>query len=189
MKHKIIAGKNVYFFTSVKSTMDTAKKLRAKIKEPVVVSIIQKQGRGRQGNRWISNEGGLWISIVWECVSKKALNYLFFIGAKAIVDTLRDIGIKNPGIKLPNDVFVNGRKIAGVLIENLDSHVIIGIGINVNNAITEEMGTAISCKEILGYNIAHESILYLLLNNIQGLRHQCEKQNLDFLKNITGLLI
>lgn len=182
MEVRKIAGKDVYFFESVESTMDTAKRLCSKTKEPIIVSYIQTHGRGRQGNKWVSNRGGLWFSIVWEGVPKEVLNYLFIIAAKAIVDTLKKFGI-SAGIKLPNDVYVENRKIAGVLIENIGSRVIIGIGININNNITEEMGDAISCKEILGYRLNIKSILFSLLINLDCLRKQCEQNNFDFLRD------
>lgn len=183
-----VAGKDVYFFESVESTMDNAKKLCSKIKEPVIVSYIQTHGRGRQGNKWVSNRGGLWCSIVWDGVPKAVKIFLFIIAAKAIVDTLKKFGI-TAKIKLPNDIFAENRKIAGVLIENIGSHVIIGIGININNTITEEMGDAISCKEILGYRLNIKSILSSLLLNLNCLRKQCEKNNVDFLKDTRGFLI
>ncbi len=188
MEIRKIAGKNVYFFESVDSTMDTAKKLCDEIRDPVVVSRIQRHGRGRQGREWVSNRGGLWVSVVWDGVPKIILDYLFIIAAKAIVDTLEDIGI-NAKIKIPNDVFAANRKIAGVLIENTGLHVIIGIGININNTITEEMGDAISCREILGYRIEIEPVLTSLLINLHCLRQQCEKNNAEFFKDIKRFLI
>lgn len=60
----------------------------------------------------------------------------------AVVDTLRANGIKDAGVKWPNDVLVNGRKIAGILLELVGDpsdhcHVVLGIGINVNMRTSE----------------------------------------------------
>jgi len=185
--HKI-AGKNVYFFESVRSTMDTAKKLCGKVKEPVIVSYVQRCGRGRQGSRWVSNPGGLWLSVAWNNVPKTILSYLFILVAKATADTLESIGIK-ARIKIPNDILVENRKIAGILIENLGNRVIIGIGININNIITREMGDAISCKQILGKEINSESFLSSLLINLDYVRQQCGKNNDKILRDIKRFLI
>ena len=78
------------------------------------------------------------------------------------------------GIKWPNDIYVNGKKICGMLIENtlvgeyLD-YSIIGIGLNVNNALEEELAPiATTINKITGKETNLESVLFTLIYNLQN---------------------
>lgn len=135
-------NKNIHFFEEVSSTNDVAKELALEGAPEWTIVVAEKQfnGRGRFGRKWVSPKGGLWFSLVLR--PKININEAFkltSLTAVSIVNTLeKDFQIK-ARIKWPNDIFVNGKKICGVLTETactdqvLD-YVIIGIGINVNNA-------------------------------------------------------
>ncbi|MCM8815292.1 MAG: biotin--[acetyl-CoA-carboxylase] ligase [Candidatus Omnitrophica bacterium] len=183
-----IATKKVFFFKKTTSTMDVARQLCQSEFEPVVVAETQTKGRGRHGREWVSDRGGLWVSVVWKDVSKNLLNHLFLVVSVSIIQTLNEFKI-SAKIKLPNDIYVRDNKIAGVLIENLNGCVIIGIGINVNNQISEKMDDATSCKEILGYSLDLEKVLEHLLRNLYLIRSQFETNAEKFLDKIKGLLI
>ncbi|HXK44658.1 MAG TPA: biotin--[acetyl-CoA-carboxylase] ligase, partial [bacterium] len=167
---------------------DVARNLCEKENECVVVANKQTHGRGRHGRKWISDEGGLWVSLVWRNVNEELLRYLFIIAAQAVVDTLEQWGI-SARIKLPNDVYVGRSKIGGILIENLKQCVIIGIGININNTLDETMDDATSCKKILGKNLEVESVLAYLLKNLQQARKEFELNAEGFLSKVKGYLI
>ncbi len=188
MKMSKMIGYTIFFFDNVASTMDVARTLCEKENEFVVVAKKQTHGRGRQGRAWISNEGGLWMSVAWRNVDEKMLRYLFIIVAKAVVDTLEQFGIVSR-IKLPNDIYVKKSKIGGILIENLSLCVIIGIGINVNNTLDETMDDATSCKEILGKNLEVESVLACLLKNLQQVRKEFKLNAEGFLSSVKGYLL
>ncbi|MGB9643307.1 MAG: biotin--[acetyl-CoA-carboxylase] ligase [Candidatus Ratteibacteria bacterium] len=183
-----IANYNIFVFDEVTSTMDVARSLCEKENEFVVVAKKQTQGRGRQGRVWVSNEGGLWVSVVWRNVDEKILRYLFIIAAQAVVDTLEQFGIISR-IKLPNDIYVKKCKIGGILIENLSQCVIIGIGINVNNELDETMDDATSCKEILGKNLEVKSVLTSLIQNLQKTRKAFNLNAEGFLSKVKGHLL
>ena len=94
----------------------------------VVVADQQTAGRGRFGRTWISPRGGLYATMILSAdplISLKA--------GLAVVRSLRSVGI-NAGLKWPNDVLVEGRKIAGVLVEKDGEHVLVGIGLNLTLA-------------------------------------------------------
>ena len=107
----------------------------------VVVSDYQIKGRGQNNNKWESEFGkNLLISIL---VEPKILNENFFdlsiISALAIIDFLKSFNI-HAEIKWPNDILVNDKKIAGILVQNIIfkkniTHSVIGIGLNVNQII------------------------------------------------------
>jgi BirA family biotin operon repressor/biotin-[acetyl-CoA-carboxylase] ligase len=108
--------------------------------------------------------------------------------AKSIVETLKNFGISSR-IKLPNDIYAENRKISGILIENLRACVIIGIGINVNNDLDEEMGDATSCRNIIGCTLNLDSVLNLTIENLDKSRSCFVSDNDEFFNEIKGLLI
>ena len=79
----------------------------------------QTSGRGRRGKHWLmSAHNNIAMSLTWPFVlSKQPLHLLSLSIALAIVETLESLGIKHVQIKWPNDVYVQGKKIAGILIE------------------------------------------------------------------------
>lgn len=79
----------------------------------------QTSGRGRRGKHWfMSAHSNIAMSLTWPFVlSKQPLHLLPLSIALAIVETLESLGIKHVQIKWPNDVYVQGKKIAGILIE------------------------------------------------------------------------
>jgi BirA family biotin operon repressor/biotin-[acetyl-CoA-carboxylase] ligase len=96
----------------------------------VVVADVQTAGRGRLGRTWEAPAGtSLLFSIVLKPdVAAERLPGLTLVGAQAVSDALPLAAT----IKHPNDVLVDGRKIAGILGEARDGRVVLGIGINVN---------------------------------------------------------
>jgi len=106
----------------------------------VVTASHQTGGRGRRGRQWLDTEGEcLLMSIVLRpAVPSRQAPQLSLVGAVAMVDALRaSVGLR-AAIRWPNDVMVGERKICGMLPEAATSapgaldHVILGIGLNVN---------------------------------------------------------
>lgn len=106
----------------------------------VVQSLIQSAGRGRQGNIWVSELGNLYMSILIrpECHANKA-GQLSFITSLAILNAIKKVvkAETKVNVKWPNDVLVNNKKVAGLLLESdIDfkgyvHYMAIGIGINI----------------------------------------------------------
>ena len=104
----------------------------------VVLANSQTNGKGQKGNQWLSEpEKNLTFSVLaLPLIKSKYAYYLNMVAALAVHKTLKDLKI-NAQIKWPNDILVNGKKIAGILIENQlqgksIGQSIIGIGLNVN---------------------------------------------------------
>jgi BirA family biotin operon repressor/biotin-[acetyl-CoA-carboxylase] ligase len=111
----------------------------------LVVARHQTAGRGRGRNAWWSADGALTFSLVLEPVQHgiATMNWpqLSLATAVAVCDTLQPkVPAANCGIKWPNDVFIDGSKVCGILIESpggvapAKDRLIVGIGINVNNS-------------------------------------------------------
>lgn len=119
----------VYRFEKVPSTNEIAKDLAEKVEDDFIVSAEkQTAGRGRKDRSWRSPKGGLYFSL---CIPKESLISLKV--SVAIVKALEGLGL-SPSLKWPNDVLLNGKKLCGILVENLEERSVVGVGLNMNKA-------------------------------------------------------
>jgi BirA family biotin operon repressor/biotin-[acetyl-CoA-carboxylase] ligase len=126
------------------STQDAAKAMGL---GSVVVAGRQTSGRGQQGNQWIdTGEAGLAFSVVLPATTQPERSRAV---ASGIAVALGDVLPRRLRVKAPNDVLLDGRKLAGVLIEQSDGIAVIGVGINVGSIDwpVELEGQAISLHE------------------------------------------
>ncbi|QYK03172.1 bifunctional biotin--[acetyl-CoA-carboxylase] ligase/biotin operon repressor BirA [Shewanella psychrotolerans] len=105
----------------------------------ICVAEHQSAGRGRRGRTWVSPYGGhLYASLYWQFSQGMAQAMgLSLVVACSLVTVLRNMGVAGVGVKWPNDIYLNHKKLAGVLIEmngQADSlcNVVIGIGVNMS---------------------------------------------------------
>lgn len=103
----------------------------------VVCADEQTTGRGRQARQWFSPPGNLYLSLLLRPgVPTARLPELAFVSALAVAATAD--GLLPPAtramLKWPNDVLVNGAKVAGILLEQVDDALVIGIGLNILHA-------------------------------------------------------
>jgi len=143
----------------------------------VLFAEHQTAGRGQRGNRWESTAGkGLWFSILLRPeIQLSDSGRLTIWAIEAIADVIRNEFGLEPAIKLPNDVQLNGRKVAGVLVEmraqTKASHLaVVGIGINVNQCRddfpAELQDRAISLATALGRQVDRQNFAVALLRNL-----------------------
>ena len=143
----------------------------------VLFAEHQTAGRGQRGNRWESTAGkGLWFSILLRPeIQLSDSGGLTIWAIEAISDVIRiEFGLE-PAIKLPNDVQLNGHKVAGVLVEmraqDKAPHLaVVGIGINVNQCRddfpAELQDRAISLAMALGRQVDRQNFAVALLRNL-----------------------
>jgi BirA family transcriptional regulator, biotin operon repressor / biotin---[acetyl-CoA-carboxylase] ligase len=120
----------VWEFDSVTSTNLGAAELPA---WSAARAETQTDGRGRYDRKWISDQGGLWLSAV---VPVRSFNnrVLPLLAGLAVCDVVRGLGVEGVRLRWPNDVMVGERKLAGVLVEPCKPGLaVLGIGLNVNN--------------------------------------------------------
>ena len=105
----------------------------------VVHALEQNSGRGRHGKTWDSQRGNLFMSLLLRpSVESRRWGELSFLSAVAVATILSEyINSQKIEVKWPNDVLINGKKIAGILLEvlNFDGNapaVVVGIGINIS---------------------------------------------------------
>jgi BirA family biotin operon repressor/biotin-[acetyl-CoA-carboxylase] ligase len=97
----------------------------------VVVANRQREGRGRFGRKWHSEEGGLYFSFLLRAEDFKELLPLPLVVGYGILLQIEREGFK-PMLKWVNDVYVSGKKVCGVLVERSKEKVVVGVGINLN---------------------------------------------------------
>ena len=131
-------GKKVYYHDTIDSTQNFATNI-AKNKDDfgaLVIAETQALGKGRQGRQWISPKGGIWLSVIlqpnFDVYKITLIPFAVAVAlSRAIEKTLK---IKT-GLKWPNDLTLNGKKVAGIIIDaSIEStkieSVIVGVGIN-----------------------------------------------------------
>ena len=132
-----------------------------------VSSLYQSKGKGRNVRKWESTKGNnLLFSLLIK--DKEILNKyqcLSILSAVSIYNVLKSLSINNISIKWPNDIYVNDKKICGILLEGISydnklQNIIIGIGLNVNEDKFDEFGLfdATSIKKELNQEISLKDI-------------------------------
>ncbi len=103
----------------------------------VCFAEYQSAGKGRRGREWVSPFGSnIYLSILWRFqLGPAAINGLSLAVGVAVIRALIDCGIKDAGLKWPNDIIWNNKKLAGILIEVSGEsggpcNTVIGIGLN-----------------------------------------------------------
>ena len=166
---------NIHYFPTVSSTMLEAKRLARDgcAHFSVVVADRQTEGRGRMKRRWISDEGGLYMTLILRPESPAVMMTLYsFAASLSLAETLQE-DFKVPArVKWPNDILVEEKKICGMLAElemeaDRISFLNIGLGLNVNNDPTQKESNAISMKQYLGKTIPRKTVLTAFLDRLE----------------------
>ncbi len=172
---------NIFHFQQLETTMDEARRL-AKEDAPhlsVVIAEHQSRGRGRLNRKWFSSKGGLWFTLILKPKTlPPPLSYIYnFAASLSLSKTLKSLFNLNVSVKWPNDLLLNGKKLAGLLSEmetrgDMVKFINIGIGINVNNSPEKDESKAISLHSVLGKSVSRKQILQAFLHEFEHLtRH------------------
>lgn len=139
---------SVLVFDSIDSTNAEALRAieRGQAAPFLVLAERQTAGRGRRGRKWVSPFAeNVYYSLVLRIEGgMRQLEGLSLVVGLAVMQALRELGVSAAGLKWPNDVLVGQKKIAGILLELVGDpadvcHVVLGVGINVNMQMTDEV--------------------------------------------------
>jgi len=133
-----LLGKRIYYFDTINSTQSFATELASKPQETgtIVIAEKQTQGKGRLSRKWTSPTGGIWMSVILRPEFEISLSTLFpMVSSLALAFTIEKVLKIKPKLKWPNDVTVNDRKVAGILVDaSIESgkidYLILGVGVN-----------------------------------------------------------
>ena len=176
---------DIRYFDSIGSTNDEALVWANKGARDLSLIIADEQtmGRGRLDRPWFTPRGtALAFSLILHPTAdeKPHLSRLVGLAALAITESLRKLGL-DPQIKWPNDVLLNQRKVAGVLIELVWSGedvvcVVIGVGVNILKRAVPDTDIlrfpSTSLESVLGRPVERENVLRDILASLVALRPQ-----------------
>lgn len=150
----------------------------------VVVADRQKNGRGRMGRAWQSLAGNLFCSVVLKPYGLRSC-LVGFVASLSLVEALPEFALK---LKWPNDVLLEGKKVAGVLLELREEKLVLGVGVNVAQAPTSgllyeaaSLEARVSKAEVL------EAFLKRLSYNLELFEKDFENIRVRWLKYAHGL--
>ncbi|GIU26981.1 bifunctional biotin--[acetyl-CoA-carboxylase] ligase/biotin operon repressor BirA [Shewanella sp. MBTL60-007] len=138
-----IANRSFYFDEIPSTNAFILKHADELVSGDICVAEYQSAGRGRRGRVWVSPYGcHLYFSMYWQFPQGMAQAMgLSLVVACSIVSVLKQLGVQGVGVKWPNDIYLDSRKLAGVLIEmngQTDSECNLVIGIGLNMAMGEQ---------------------------------------------------
>ena len=169
---ELTPGFNVQLHMSLPSTNQTLmqRQQQQSIHAEVVLAEVQTSGRGRLGRHWQSPFGkNIALSLGWHFLGGvAALEGLSLAVGLALSHALVDLGVHKTQLKWPNDVLVDGRKLAGILLEmRVDAtgpcQVVIGIGLNVHLTHDEVIDQPWVSIRQLGYQLSRNDIVAQML--------------------------
>lgn len=171
----------IYKFETLASTSDYLKENFNKYNEfDVIRANLQTKGRSRRGNTWYSNEGMALFTFYIENI-KNLLIMPILIGY-SVLRAIEDITNIDLFFKWTNDVYLNNKKLLGILCENVDNKLFVGIGINVNNNVHENVkDIAISLKEYTKKEFDIDEIINKIINNVKKLNNENIDNIIDYL--------
>lgn len=176
----------LFHFKSLKSTQDKAKEFSKRgLSNVVVVADAQIKGKGRFNRKWHSSKDGLWMSILLKPKNTEKIQYLTFIAAISVVESIKKISKLKTSIKWPNDILYNKKKLCGILTEGIfgkNNFVIVGIGLNVNQRKFQSQirNTATSLRMIKHRLFSIKSLMNKIISSFFFLyRNYYTKNRLD----------
>ncbi|MFL2637881.1 MAG: biotin--[acetyl-CoA-carboxylase] ligase [Flavobacteriaceae bacterium] len=153
----------------------------------VVTAKFQTQGKGQLGTEWESEHSKNLICSVYKKDINIKVQDQFVISALvslALIKTLRKVNLSNMHIKWPNDIMSDNKKICGILIENIvkENYIkdtVIGIGLNVNQTIFNNLPNAASIKNLIGTTCSIDEILKDLVKNVKYYFNELDKSSIN----------
>lgn len=188
-------GTRFHYFAELDSTNTRARELAESgaAEGEIVIAESQTQGRGRLGRRWESPPlSNLYLSIVLRPgLPPKHAPQITLAAAVALVETVGSFLPRPPVIKWPNDILIDGKKLAGILTEaacdtECVQYVILGIGLNLNYRAETMPQTlrqrATSMADRAGENLSRETVLVRLIHDLDRCYGELEESGFAALR-------
>lgn len=188
----IFTGKTLVYLPTCHSTNEHAGQLLTEgnpLEGTLIITPEQTAGKGQRGSRWEAEPGkNLTFSLIFRPVflPVNLQFYLNIITALAVRQTSAEFLQADVKVKWPNDIYLNDKKICGILIQNSIqknnlSTSIIGIGLNVNQTVFSDK-KAFSMQNYAGKEFSVETVLEVLLEKIEQNYLKLKEGNFSELK-------
>ena len=175
---------SLHFEPECTSTQDLARRAVAEGVDQgwTVVTDLQLAGRGRQGRTWESPRGeGLLFSIVLR-PPIDVLALLPLLAGLTVAGAIEATTGAVADLKWPNDVLLAGKKVAGILLERPpDSAVVLGVGINVNQAPAGLLENGTSIAAVVDHPVEREALLAAILNDLGNAYERAGREGVDWI--------
>ena len=179
-------GKEIKYYKSIDSTQEEAQRLRQEVKSgTLVIAENQTAGIGTKGRNWQTQEGKnitMTLVIFPQCLVKEMTGITTKI-AQCMVGAIQELYQIKLNIKQPNDLLLNGKKIAGILTQSSSlngrvNELIIGIGFNVNQMVFAEelQDIATSLKKEYNKEYEREKIIVNFLEKLEPILEAYKKK-------------
>jgi len=158
----------------------------------LIIASEQTKGKGRFNRKWSSSKGGVYLSLILAIKNIKELPFFTFAAAISTQKAVEEEYKVKTIIKWPNDLLFKGKKLCGILTENVfskEKFAIVGVGINTNNKIPLSLRKkAVSLGEITKTKIDNQKIIKTFLKNFEKYYNFLKKKKyskiiLDWKKN------
>jgi len=202
----IIGKQKIWHYESLKSTNNRAYELAEK-GEPegtLVIAETQTSGKGRLGRKWVSpKSGGIYFSLILRPEMEfDKVPVITLVAAVSIQKAIKKICGVDAGIKWPNDILIDGKKVCGILCEikaqpDMVDFLILGVGINVNTPLKKLPVGATSLKNESSRSVSRIKLMRQILTEIEKdylklkkegftpLREECKQLSTVLNKSIT----
>jgi BirA family biotin operon repressor/biotin-[acetyl-CoA-carboxylase] ligase len=147
-----------------------------------VVTDLQLEGRGRLGRSWIAPAQ---TALLFSTILRPPLDVLPLLPLLAALTVAGGIESSTGAVadlKWPNDLLLNGKKLAGILLERpAGADVVLGVGLNVNQSAADLPEGATSLAVELGHPLEREGVLAAILNDLGNAYERADRQGVDWI--------
>lgn len=162
----------IFRFSEIDSTSDFLKRSEDKRDYDLVIAQTQTRGRGRRGNNWVSQRGMALFSFLLkeeQNISLEEYSKLPLVTGIAVLKGLKRIENLDFKFKWTNDIYLDDKKICGILVEKVGDFFIIGIGVNINNKLegaVADIATALTISTEKKYIV--EDIIFTIIDEFKS---------------------
>jgi BirA family biotin operon repressor/biotin-[acetyl-CoA-carboxylase] ligase len=187
VRDRLVPGEVVWklhYEPSCSSTQDLARAAAARgaVEGWTVVTDEQREGRGRQGRSWVAPPE---TALLFSTILRPPLDVLPLLPLLAALTVAGGIEASTgavPDLKWPNDVLLQGKKVAGILLERpAGAGVVLGVGLNVNQSRGDlpDGGTSLAVE--LGHELEREALLAAILNDLGNAYERADREGVGWI--------
>ena len=156
----------------------------------IVTADRQTRGKGRRGRSFISEEGGLYLSLSTKLPGRPCeIMHYPILAALAVSNAIESVCAAKADIKWPNDILIKGKKVCGILTEltgeNDECFLVTGIGVNITNKIPESLSDAGTLKGLTGTEPEREVLAAAISNQLISIYRKGIANRDELLENVS----
>lgn len=139
----------------------------------------QLAGKGRQGRKWTDGRGGsILMSMGWEVDAGHCCSGASLVAGLAVIKSLQELGVQGVHLKWPNDLMFDTGKLGGILVEMIETRMVVGLGLNYQPEKSSMLGIEQPWTDLasIGAKCDADELLSAILRNMGGMVTDCINQ-------------